>query len=174
MTYLKKTSFFLGIILLLSTFAVVHHYAFAEGESTVGGTGPSTVGGTGPSTTGGTGPSTTGGTGPSTVLPKITLDNPFSPSSGIGNLCDLVNFILNIIAEIGAIVGVLFIIWSGFLFIKAQGNKEKIQQAKNTFYTTVLGIAILLGASVITKVIFNTISSVTSGFSGGATICNRP
>ncbi|MES2437175.1 MAG: pilin [Patescibacteria group bacterium] len=121
-----------------------------------------------PVVTGGEEPTVPGG------LPDVALDNPFDDDSGIGNLCDLINQILNIVAEIGAIVGVLFIIWAGFLFIKAQGKPEEIQKAKSTFYTTVIGLAILLGASVIAKVVFNTVSSITTSFNPGASICAAP
>ncbi|MBX4198284.1 pilin [Candidatus Parcubacteria bacterium] len=86
------------------------------------------------------------------------------------DICDLINAVLLIVAEIGAIIGVLFIIWSGFLFIKAQGNPEGIKKAKSAFYTTIIGMAILLGASVITAFIFNTVSSITTA-AGSVSIC---
>lgn len=99
------------------------------------------------------------------VDPVVGGTNPVagwtSPyDSGIGSLCDLINFFLTIVTEIGAVVGVLFIIWSGFLFIKAQGNEAEVKQAKSAFYTTIIGLAILLGASVIAQVIFNTVTSI--------------
>ncbi len=75
-------------------------------------------------------------------------------------LCSLVNAIINVIAEIGGIAAVLFIIWSGFLFIKAQGNQAKLGEAKRVLFTTIAGAAILLGATVITKIVFNTISII--------------
>ncbi len=118
------------------------------------------------------GPGTVIPPGPGTVVPPgpgTTIPNPLN--SKFSNICNLINEIINIIAEIGAIVAVLFIIWSGFLFIAAQGNKEKVTQAKNTFYTTIIGTAILLGASVITKIIFNTVTSITARVSDGGGIC---
>lgn len=86
------------------------------------------------------------------------LQNPLKYKS----MCELIAKLLEIVAELGAIVGVLFIIWSGFQFITAQGNPEKISAAKRTFYMTIIGVAILLGASVIAKLIFNTVMSVIS------------
>lgn len=77
------------------------------------------------------------------------------------DIFDLINKFVNLVVEIGAIVAVIFIIWSGFLFVKAQGKPEELKKAKNTFYTTIIGTAILLGASVITKIIVNTVKSVT-------------
>ncbi len=105
--------------------------------------------------------------------------NPGDPGSGTreqltnitpwGSLCDLINAILNIVTEIGAIIAVLFIIWSGFLFIKAQGNPKEIEDAKRAFYATIIGTAILLGSSVIAKIIITTIGAVSN--SAGNSIC---
>ncbi len=98
------------------------------------------------------------------------LSNPLK--AGYNNLCDLINAFVNIVAEIGGILAVIFIIWSGFLFIKAQGNEKELETAKNAFKTTIIGTAILLGATVITKVIVNTVESVTSSATGTSTsIC---
>jgi hypothetical protein len=86
------------------------------------------------------------------------------------DICGLINAVIKVVAQLGSLVGILFIIWSGFLFIKAQGNPEELTRAKRTFYTTIIGLAILLGASAITAIIFNTVSSITTA--GGATsIC---
>ncbi len=111
-------------------------------------------------------PSDTSSTLPSDT--STTLPNYLDPK--FDNICKLISAILNIVAEIGAIVGALFIIWSGFLFIKAQGNPEEIKKAKRTFYTTIIGLAILLGASVITKIVFKTIQSITTA-DGSVSIC---
>jgi hypothetical protein len=137
------------------------------GSVTPGGGGSVTPGGGGSVTPGGGGSVTPGGGG--SVTPGgIGLPNPAAGKAN--NICDLLNAVINIVVELGALVGVLFIIWSGFLFIKAQGNTTQLDHAKRTFYTTIIGLAILLGASVITKIIFNTVSSITTA--GGATsIC---
>ncbi len=98
---------------------------------------------------------------------SVPLENP----AKYKDVCELVGAILTIIAELAAVVGVIFIIWSGFLFVMAQGNVTKIEAAKRTFYTTIIGMAIILGASVITRIIFKTVQSVTAA-DGGVSICN--
>ncbi len=110
-----------------------------------------------------------GGTSrPPIVLPKIP--NP----TAYGSLCDLINAVLNVVAEIAAIVAVLFIIFSGFLFVTAQGNPAKLEQAKKTFYTTIIGTAIIVGGSIITKIIINTVNAVSPSLGGsGNIICPK-
>ena len=63
--------------------------------------------------------------------------------------------------EVGAYVAVIFIIYSGFLFVKAQGNPTEIETAKKTFFYTIIGVMILLGASAIAKAVGNTIRAIT-------------
>lgn len=96
--------------------------------------------------------SATGGGGGSMELP-----NPI----GYRDICQLLNAVMNLVVELAAIVAVIMIIWVGLRFVRAQGNEKAISEAKVAFMNTILGTAILLGASVIAKVIVNTILSVT-------------
>jgi hypothetical protein len=122
----------------------------------------------------GTNPERSSGTQANTNPERSSGTQGLPPITGPGSdICSIINAVLKVIAEIGAVVGVLFIIWSGFLFIMAQGNVDKLKRAKWTFLTTIAGIAILLGASVITSVIFNTISSVTGADGSTTSICKK-
>lgn len=92
--------------------------------------------------------------------PPNTICSPLQDSN-IKNLADFVNFILeNIVLPIGSIIAVFFLIYAGFLFVTARGSEEKLTTAKNTFLWTVIGIAILLGAVVISNGIKNTICQI--------------
>lgn len=84
------------------------------------------------------------------------LTNPISANS----FQDLIQKILKIVVDIGVPVATLFIIYSGFLFIKAQGNPEKLKEAKETFFWTIVGTAVLLGAWVLAQAIAGTIKSL--------------
>lgn len=43
-------------------------------------------------------------------------------------------------------VAVVFIIWSGFLFVTAGGSEEKLNKAKSTLTWTIIGLAVAVGA----------------------------
>lgn len=90
------------------------------------------------------------------VTPPAGLTNPLKVTSIEG----LIAAILEIVVKIGAPLIVLFIIYSGFLFVKAQGNEEKLKEAKKALAWTVVGAAILLGAWLIAEVIQNTITNL--------------
>ena len=89
---------------------------------------------------------------------QATLENPIGSCDM--SLQDLVVKLLAVVAELGAVVCIFFIIYSGFLFIKAQGNEGELTKAKSIFMWSVIGTAVLLGASVIAELIQGTIMSV--------------
>ncbi|MBI5005356.1 MAG: hypothetical protein HZC03_02020 [Candidatus Lloydbacteria bacterium] len=84
------------------------------------------------------------------------LPNPIAANS----FQELIQKILRVVVDIGVPVATLFIIYSGFLFVKAQGNPEKLKEAKETFFWTIIGTAVLLGAWVLAQAIAGTIRSL--------------
>ena len=88
----------------------------------------------------------------------VTLNNPLGAQNQ--SLMDLIATLLILVARIGAVICVFFIIYSGFLFIKAQGNEGELTKAKSIFMWSIIGTAVLLGASVIAQVITGTVYSV--------------
>lgn len=85
------------------------------------------------------------------------LANPINANS----IQDLISQALKFAVNLLAIAGVLYIIWSGFLMVKAQGNPEELKKAKAAFMNAVIGMAIILGAWAIATVIANTINKIT-------------
>ena len=84
------------------------------------------------------------------------------------NIAVLIKNILKIVAQLGAIVCVFFIIYAGFLYVTANGDPGKIKTAHSTFLWSVVGTAVLLGASVLAELICNTVSEIL----GGGKICS--
>jgi lysylphosphatidylglycerol synthetase-like protein (DUF2156 family) len=87
----------------------------------------------------------------------VTIKNPL----GNDSLESLLNKLMNIVTVFGSIVVVFFIIYSGFKFVTARGNEGEITKAKEMFYATIIGAAILLGARVIAQVVVGTVESTT-------------
>ena len=55
----------------------------------------------------------------------------------------------------------LFIVFSGFKFIAAQGNPQKLGEAKMNFVYVILGALLILGAWIIATLIGGTVSQLT-------------
>jgi hypothetical protein len=89
----------------------------------------------------------------------VALQNPLN---NITSFSQLISNILDIVVKIGVPIAALAIIYSGFLFVTAQGNEEKLSTAKKALIWSVAGTAILLGASVLANAIDATITSLKS------------
>lgn len=94
---------------------------------------------------------------PANVFAQGTLTARIqNPLSGTNSIFGLVERVLEFIVKVGTVVVVFAVIWTGFLFIKAQGAPEKLKEAKNAFLWTVIGGVILIGAQVLSTVICTT------------------
>jgi hypothetical protein len=54
----------------------------------------------------------------------------------------------------------VFIVYSGFLFVTAQGNQAKLETAKRNFLYSVLGALLILAAWVLAQIIGSTVSEL--------------
>lgn len=101
------------------------------------------------------------------ILPFVLHAAPpgSSPSSfpnpiKYSTFMDFVQAILQVVLKIGIPVAAMFIIYSGFLFVKAQGNESELTKAKSAFTYAVIGTAILLGSWLLAEGIGSTIESL--------------
>ena len=63
--------------------------------------------------------------------------------------------IAEMVAKVGLPIVVIMLIWSGFLFVSAGGNEEKLKSAKSTFFWAVIGGLVVVGAYAISVAIEN-------------------
>lgn len=84
------------------------------------------------------------------------IQNPISSDS----FAELIKRIAQEIRPIAITLSVVFIIYSGFLFVTASGNPEKLKMARTTFTWTIVGTAIVVGASLLAEIVINTIKKL--------------
>ena len=64
--------------------------------------------------------------------------------------CDTIPACLELIfraaRDIAFPIAVIFILWSGFLFVSAGGNPEKIKTARTTLLWAIIGLVVVTGA----------------------------
>ena len=154
--------------------------------ATTGSTPPATTGSTPPATTGSTPPASAGPSvplensggpltqpavpgGPLTqpavpggqttpVQPRAALENPLG--SKANSLTGLFIKLVNIVVNISYAVVAFFLILSGFKFVVAQGNPKEIESAKQTFWYTIVGGLIIVGAQTIARILENLVKSL--------------
>src|SRR3989344_1759803 len=93
-----------------------------------------------------------GGTG--TKPPEgqgFTLQNPIQAES----FTEVMRRVANIAALIGLPIVVIMFIWTGAQFVFAGGDEKKLTAAKQSFFWTIIGALLVLGAYVIAAAIEN-------------------
>ena len=88
------------------------------------------------------------------------LQNPLGSSNT--SLTAFANSIVDAVVTVGLPIAALMIVYSGFLFVKARGNPSELEVAKRAFFYALVGIAIILGAKVLSEVIKGTIDVLRS------------
>jgi hypothetical protein len=86
------------------------------------------------------------------------LKNPLKVTS----ITDFIKALLDTVIKIAIPIIALAIIYSGFLFVSARGNGEKLETAKRTFIYTLAGAAILLGAWALATIVSDTVSAIVA------------
>lgn len=72
----------------------------------------------------------------------------------------LIRILIGLVVQIGTILLVLALVWTGFLFIQAQGNEEQLRSARSALLWTVLGGLLLLAAQALHMVISQAVSTL--------------
>ena len=93
-------------------------------------------------------------TGPTVTLPPsggFTLQNPIQAES----FTEVMRRVANIAALIGLPIVVIMFIWTGAQFVFAGGDEKKLTAAKQSFFWTIIGALLVLGAYVIAAAIEN-------------------
>ena len=88
---------------------------------------------------------------------NVKIKNPI----GVDNLNDFIKKVLEAVIRIGLPIVAIALIYSGYLFIEAQGNSGKLETAKRAFVYTLLGAAILLGAWALAQAITETVIQIS-------------
>jgi hypothetical protein len=84
----------------------------------------------------------------------------FNSSTTIGSISAL------IIEAVLGLLGIIFVallVYSGFQWMTAEGNEEKIEKAKSTITRAIIGLAIVIAAYSITYFVFNALNGAAEG-----------
>ncbi len=84
-----------------------------------------------------------------------------NPLPEVTDLKDFLKTILKAVIKLGIPLVALAIIYSGFLFVTALGNAEKLSKAKDAFIWSLIGAAVLLGSWAIAELIVDTVETIS-------------
>lgn len=102
------------------------------------------------------------------LLPQRLFADPCTDPT-VPKLCNPIKFpnfiafsleLVNIAIQYGALLIVFFIVFAGFKFVTAQGNSEKVSEARKMLTWIVVGAFVLLGVYVIKAAICGTVQQL--------------
>ena len=88
---------------------------------------------------------------------SVKLDNPIK----VNNFSELVSKVISTAVLVIMPFVVVYFIYAGFLFVKAQGKPEDIAEAKTAMTYSIIGAFILLGAQAFAQIIGSTVTNIT-------------
>ena len=97
---------------------------------------------------------------PTVLFAGGTYENPISGALGVTTVDQFILALVDLVFLIGMPIVVIFIIYSGFLFVTGGDNEAKIAKARTTFLWTIVGAIVLLGAKAIGLAVEATVTSL--------------
>ena len=148
---LKKifaVSIFLGMIFFSTS------YVFAGPQ-----TATDTLGNS--STTAGTATDKLGSTNKDIPAPDTKISYSINNPLGVTSIEQVIQKIMAVIVRLAVPVIICFFLYTGFMFITAQGDTKKLETAKNMFWQVMVGTIIILGAWAIAAAVVTTVNLIT-------------
>ena len=84
------------------------------------------------------------------------LNNPLE----FGSINEFFVAFLDVIVQVAFPLVVIAVVYTGFLFVTAQGDVTKLETAKKAFLWTVVGALIVLGAAAISELVCGTVEEI--------------
>lgn len=85
----------------------------------------------------------------------MNFDNPLT----FATITELLVAVLNVFIIISVPIVIFFLIFSGFNYVTARGNPEKISKASRSLMYGVIGGVIILSSVAIVKIVQNVVSA---------------
>lgn len=98
-------------------------------------------------------------TGTTAVGGTCVPNNAGFAGDNIDRVSQGVTFVLNILLTIVGLVAVLFIVIGGYKYVTSNGDPEQIESAKGTIMNALIGVAVVLLALAIVRIVANAVGN---------------
>jgi len=89
----------------------------------------------------------------SVALPIFTASPVFAATAGVSNIENFIKSIITVFAGLAGLVATGFLVAGGFTYITSSGNPEHLDRGKRTITYALIGLAITIGAFVISNIV---------------------
>ncbi len=77
----------------------------------------------------------------------------FAQSGDIGKIQSFIQNVIQVLVTLAGLTAAGFFVWGGFGYITSSGNPEHLDRSKRTIFYSALGLAIVLGAFVLSNIV---------------------
>ncbi len=96
-------------------------------------------------------------------LPLVLPGTALAATAGVSNVENFIRSIITVFAGLAGLVATGFLVAGGFTYITSSGNPEHLDRAKRTITYALFGLAITIGAFVISNIVTTLASSAFGG-----------
>ncbi|MFA5933180.1 MAG: pilin [Microgenomates group bacterium] len=90
----------------------------------------------------------------SLLLTALIVASPvFAAGADVSKVQTFIQSIIQIFVTLAALVATAFLVWGGFRYMTSSGNPESLDVAKKTIMFSAIGLAIVLGAYVLSNIV---------------------
>ena len=86
-------------------------------------------------------------------LPLVLSQPAYAATAGVSNVENFIRSIITVFAGLAGLVATGFLVAGGFTYITSSGNPEHLDRAKRTITYALIGLAITIGAFVISNIV---------------------
>lgn len=89
------------------------------------------------------------------VTELIAVSPVFAQVTGgdVSQIQSFIKSVIQILVTLAGLVSVGFFVWGGFGYITSSGNPESLDRSKKTILYSAIGLAIVLGAFVLSNIV---------------------
>ena len=97
-------------------------------------------------------------------LPLILTNTVYAQSAGdVGQVENFIRSVIQVIAGLAGLVATGFFVVGGFGYITSSGNPETLEKSKRTLIFSGVGLAITIGAFVLSNIVTSLASNAFGG-----------
>lgn len=74
-------------------------------------------------------------------------------AGGVSQIQTFIQSVIQVLITLAGLVSVGFFVWGGFGYITSSGNPEALDRSKKTILYSAIGLAIVLGAFVLSNIV---------------------
>ena len=74
-------------------------------------------------------------------------------TGGVSQIQSFIQSVIQVLVTLAGLVAVGFFVWGGFGYITSSGNPESLDRSKKTIMYSAIGLAIVMGAFVLSNII---------------------